>query len=409
VLNGSLKMSVGKRMFQGKRYVTNGRRQPIRRPHYPRFRSVLPGWIPNLITSRNVRNPLSTSLALVLLLASCSGPGYYLQAISGQWKLMHARQDVQSLLDNPGTNPELVQTLQTAEQIMAFASDELGLTTKDSYTSYVEIDGNALVWNVVTTEEFSLEAKKWCFLVAGCVPYRGFFNQNKAEKSAIRLRNKGMDVIVAPAAAYSTLGWFSDPLLSTMFSGSDTRLAAYLFHELAHQRLYLKDDGQFNEGYASFVEQSGLQAWLISKQQQQELLNWQQAKNARKDFSLLVAGLRDELIDVYQSGQSDADKRQLKIAAFDRFSQSYEQLSKNSWQGRRYYASWFEEPLNNARLALFSTYAGSDCAFQSLLDQASGDIQEFHRLAEQKSRAPKDERQQWLKQPCASIQPETGG
>jgi len=347
-------------------------------------------------------------ISLSFFLTACSGPAYYLQAIGGQWKLMHARQDIQLLLDNPDTRSDLKENLQTAEQIMAFAADELGLTAGDSYTSYVDLDADALVWNVVATKEFSLQAKRWCFLVAGCVPYRGFFKQNKAEESAMNLDKKGMDVIVAPAAAYSTLGWFSDPLLSTMFSGSDTRLAAYLFHELAHQRLYLKDDGQFNEGYASFVEQSGLQAWLISKQQQQELLNWQQAKNASKDFSLLVAGLRSELIGVYQSDQSDADKRQLKVAAFDGFSQTYEQLSKNSWQGRRYYASWFEEPLNNARLALFSTYAGGDCAFQSLLDQASGDIKEFHRLAEQKSRAPKDERQQWLKRPCASIQPETG-
>jgi predicted aminopeptidase len=347
-------------------------------------------------------------ISLGFFLAACSGPAYYLQAIGGQWKLMHARQDIQLLLDNPDTRSDLKENLQSAEQIMAFAADELGLTAGDSYTSYVDLDTGALVWNVVATKEFSLQAKKWCFLVAGCVPYRGFFKQDKAEKSAMNQRKKGMDVIVAPAAAYSTLGWFSDPLLSTMFSGSDTRLAAYLFHELAHQRLYLKDDGQFNEGYASFVEHSGLQAWLIAKRQQQELLNWRQGKNARRDFSVLVAGLRSELIDVYQSDQSDVDKRQLKVAAYEGFTRAYEQLSKNSWQGRRYYASWFEEPLNNARLALFSTYAGSDCAFQSLLDQASGDIQEFHRLAEQKSRAPKDERQQWLKLPCTSIQPGTG-
>ena len=214
-----------------------------------------------------------------------------------------------------------------------------------------------------------------------------------------------MDVLVAPAAAYSTLGWFSDPLLSTMFSGSDTRLAAYLLHELAHQRLYIKDDGQFNESYASFVEEIGLQAWLLFNQRQDELEKLRQGRIARKQFSLLVIELRDVLEDVYQSDQPDALKRQLKTAAFDGFSLSYEQLSANTWHGKRYYANWFEVPLNNARLALFSTYEGSQCAFQGLLDQARGNLMEFHQLAEQKSRADKEERQQWLNQPCANIVP----
>ncbi|NOR20117.1 MAG: aminopeptidase [Xanthomonadales bacterium] len=340
-------------------------------------------------------------LGISFFLTACSGPGYYQQAIAGQWHLMHARQDVQSLLDHPDTRPELVDQLQTAGQIMAFATVELGLEAGDSYTSYVELERDALVWNVVATGEFSLQTKNWCFLVAGCVPYRGFFKQSKAEKSAMNLRNKGMDVMVAPAAAYSTLGWFSDPLLSTMFSGSDTRLAAYLFHELAHQRLYLKNDGQFNEGYASFVEEIGLKAWLVSSQKQDELSSWQQGQIARRDFSMLVTDLRDTLDDLYQSNQPDITKRQLKADAFDAFSREYEELSQNTWHGKRYYGGWFEEPLNNARLALFNTYEGSQCAFQSLLDQAGGDLREFHRLAKHQSKAASEERQQWLNQPCS--------
>ncbi len=346
--------------------------------------------------------PLSI-LGLSLFLTACSGPAYYLQAIKGQWKLIHARQDVQMLLDSGGSATALVEDLQTANKILVFAKDELGLSADKSYTSYVELDADALVWNVVATKEFSLEAKKWCFMVAGCVPYRGFFEQSKAEKSAMRLRNKSMDVLVAPAAAYSTLGWFQDPLLSSMFSGSDTRLAAYLFHELAHQRLYMKDDGQFNEGYASFVEETGLRAWLILNQEQDELKNWQKGQIARTEFSMLVTDLQEELGKLYRSDQSEAIKRLAKAAAFKAFSLSYEQLRETNWHGTGYYASWFEEPLNNARLALFSTYEGSHCAFQSLLDQAQGDLQVFHQLAVQKSRTEKDERQRWLNQPCSSI------
>ena len=346
--------------------------------------------------------PLSI-LGLSLFLVACSGPAYYLQAIKGQWKLIHARQDVQMLLDSADSTAALVEDLQTANKILVFAENELGLSADKSYTSYVELDADALVWNVVATKEFSLEAKKWCFMVAGCVPYRGFFEQSKAEKSAMRLRNKSMDVLVAPAAAYSTLGWFQDPLLSSMFSGSDTRLAAYLFHELAHQRLYMKDDGQFNEGYASFVEETGLKAWLVLNQKQDELKNWQKGQMARTEFSLLVAEVQGALGNLYRSDQSDAIKRQVKAATFKAFSLSYEQLRETNWHGRGYYASWFEEPVNNARLALFSTYEGSHCAFQGLLDQAQGDLQVFHQLAVQKSRTEKDERQRWLNQPCSSI------
>ena len=347
-------------------------------------------------------------LGLVFVLTACSGPGYYLQAVSGQWELMHSRQSVQTLLDHPDTETALIKDLQTANQILEFADDSLGLPSGGSYTSYVQLEANALVWNVVATEEFSLQAKTWCFLVAGCVPYRGFFKQDKAEYSSSKLRNKGMDVVVAPAGAYSTLGWFDDPLLSSMFAGSDVRLAAYLFHELAHQRIYLKDDSQFNEGYASFVEEIGLKTWLISRQKQNEIEKWQQQQDASNDFSELVSTLQNNLEELYKSDQSQANKRQLKADAFESFRHAYDQLSQDKWQGKRYYANWFNQPLNNAKIALFSTYEGSFCAFQNLLDQSEGDIEVFHHLAEQQSKSPSALRQQWLKQSCSAKTPRDG-
>ena len=340
-------------------------------------------------------------IVLITFLAACSGPGYYLQAISGQWRLMHSRQDIQSLLDNPATSSELAANLVAAEQIKAFAKSNLDLPSNGSYSSYVEVDGEALVWNVVATEEFSLEAKEWCFPVAGCVPYRGFFKQQKAKNSAAQLRKKGMDVFVSPAAAYSSLGWFNDPLLSTMISGSDIRLAAYLFHELAHQRLYIKGDGLFNEGYASFVEETGIKLWLESNQRQDELIQRQRLKNASKDFQKLIGEVRYDLADIYHTDKPETIKRQQKAEVFWSFSDSYEQLIAEKWNGKRYYASWFEGPVNNARLALYNTYEGSHCAFQQLFDQASGDLPEFHRLAEQKSRLQPEDRALWLKRTCA--------
>jgi predicted aminopeptidase len=214
-----------------------------------------------------------------------------------------------------------------------------------------------------------------------------------------------MDVYISPAAAFSSLGWFNDPLLSTMFSGSEIRLAAFLFHELAHQRLYLKDDGLFNEGYASFVEETGVRAWLTSSQRQNDLLHWQQLQDANRDFTELIGKVRTELSDVYQSNETVVRKRQLKADIFRSLSNSYKRLSEEKWHGKRYYSTWFEPPLNNAKLALYNTYESSHCAFKGLLDTAGGNLREFHRLAEQKSRLQKDDREKWLKQKCLNIAP----
>ena len=339
-------------------------------------------------------------LLLVLCLGACSAPSYYLQAMSGQHKLMRSRQDIQTLINDPDTPAELAGQLKTAEQIKTFAQSALGLSNDGSYSSYVEVEGEALVWNVIATEEFSLQPKKWCFPVAGCVPYRGYFKQQKAQASADRLSAKGMDVIVSPVAAYSSLGWFDDPLLSTMFSGSETRLAAYLFHELAHQRLYVKNDGLFNEGYASFVEEMGLRTWLEYKHQPQDLQNWLKLQQVSKDFTRLVGDTRVQLVKLYASGQTEAMMRKNKAEIFSLFEAGYQHLCDEKWQGKRYYANWFKEPLNNARLALYNTYEGSHCAFRRLWDQGGGDWQKFHQLAEKKSKLPKQERNKWLKQTC---------
>jgi len=342
-------------------------------------------------------------LLLVLCLGACSAPSYYLQAMSGQKKLLRSRQDIQTLLNDPETPPELAGHLRNAEQIKVFAQSQLGLNNDGSYSSYVEVEGEALVWNVIATREFSLQPKKWCFPIAGCVPYRGFFKQQKALASAERLSHKGMDVIVSPAAAYSSLGWFDDPLLSTMFSGSETRLAAYLFHELAHQRLYIKNDGLFNEGYASFVEETGVRAWLAFKQQPDELQDWLKLQQVSKDFSSLVGKTRTQLGGLYLSGLSEFIMRKKKAEIFSEFESDYHRLSDEKWQGKRYYSNWFKEALNNARLALYNTYEGSHCAFQRLWHQAGGNWRTFHQLAEQKSRLRKEERQVWLKQTCTEI------
>jgi len=346
---------------------------------------------------------LPVLLIATWLLAACAGPAYYLQAVSGQWKMMRAREDVQALLDDPATGSQLAGNLESAISIKAFARDTLALPDNGSYSSYVEIEGQALLWNVIATEEFSLQPRQWCFVVAGCVPYRGYFKQQKAQDFARRLEGKGMDVLVAPATAYSSLGWFRDPLLSTMFSGSDIRLAGHLFHEMAHQRLYIKGDGVFNEGYASFVEEAGIKAWLESSHRGEDLASWRRLENAGEDFKALVKQARAELSGLYRSSQPDPLKREAKAEIFQSLHDSWQQLIIERWEGKQYYAGWFEKPLNNARLALFNTYSGSHCAFSLLWDESGADWQRFHLLAEQKSRLGSEQRREWLTQSCSAI------
>jgi predicted aminopeptidase len=354
------------------------------------------------------------ALAGLLLIAwiiaghtGCAGPGYYAQAVSGQLRLMHARQDIDKLLNDPGTDPALAGQLSSAGEILRFARESMNMPAGDSYTSYVRVEGDAMVWNVIATEEFSLEARTWCFPVAGCVPYRGYFKHEKAQDFASRLKKKGMDVHVSPAAAYSTLGWFSDPLPSTMTSGSDVRLAAYLFHELAHQRLWVKGDGRFNEAYASFIEEVALRQWLKSQDRDEELAQWASRRNAAADFRDLVGEVRMKLSQLYQSAAPDHEKRTRKAGIFETIPVTLEQLRTDRWEGRKYYASWSKGPYNNARIAIFSTYEGAHCAFAGLWEEAGGDVRIFHRLAEKRATLESTQRQAWLNRACQNIAPST--
>jgi len=345
---------------------------------------------------------LLTLLTLVTLLTACAGPGYYLQAVSGQWKLLRARRDVDTLLADSSTPPALVQQLTTAEQILTFAKTELDLPSGKSYSTYVDIGRDTLVWNVIATEEFSLKPQQWCFPIAGCVPYRGYFKEQKARRFARKLRHKGKDVVVSPSPAYSTLGWFKDPLLNTMLNGPDVQLADYLFHELAHQRLYVKGDGRFNESYASFVARAGVSAWLKSLQRLDDVRQWQHRPRAAKALNSLLSTVRAQLQAVYRSDATVSVKRQKKSAIFLSLARAGKQSGNAQGGGRNYFSSWFEPPLNNAKLALFNTYEGQQCVFEQLFRQVGENMREFHRRAEQLAKQGKSAREKWLNQICTS-------
>jgi len=342
-------------------------------------------------------------LLVALLLAACAGPGYYAQAIGGHIELMRQRQPVAETLRDDGTAVEVRRELQLSLEIREFAVSRLGLPDNGSYSRYVETGRDAVAWNVVAAPELSLEPRRWCFLFAGCVPYRGYFERESAERFADRLAADGLDVTVFPAQAYSTLGWFEDPLLDTMLHRGDAYLAGIMFHELAHQRLYVKGDTAFNESYASFVEETGVDLWLHSTGRANRLPAWQRQRAAARQFDARVLQTRQALAAVYTSDRPAPDKRRSKQAILDELREDYGALVAGPWNGNDYFAGWFGGSLNNARLALFASYREGVCAFAGLYAEAGEDMARFHKLAAEQARLPASARKAWLRQRCPTV------
>jgi len=338
--------------------------------------------------------------AVVLQISGCSSMSYYSQAISGHLSLMHQRQDVEALLDNPQTDSTVAAQLRLSQEILDFAETQLLLDADGSYRQVVLTGQEAVSWNVVAAAEFSVDAKLWCFPIAGCVPYRGYFKQQRANEFAGQLQADGYDVYLSPVAAYSTLGWFDDPLLDTMLDYSSSQLAAVLIHELAHQKLYLAGDANFNESFAQFVESVGVKQWLQQTRQQEELQDWLVRRQAEPQFTALLAETRARLRSLYESEMDVAMLREQKQIVFAELQQNYSRMVEQQWQGQNYFAGWMQGELNNARLALAESYAGGGCAFAALYQQANEQVAEFYALAEQQSRLSPEQRQAWLQTPC---------
>jgi predicted aminopeptidase len=316
-----------------------------------------------------------------LSLAGCGTLGYYSQAVSGHLGLISARVPIEDVIAHPATTETVRDRLRVALQAREYAVTELGLPDNDSYTRYVQLDRSAVVFNVFATPEFSLKPHTWCFPVAGCVVYRGYFNRKSAERTAARYAKQGDDAWVGGSSAYSTLGRFSDPLLSTMLYREDARLGGLLFHEMAHQRVYVKDDSAFNEAFATAVEEEGVRRWLTQQGRHEELAAWQSANTRAAAFDLLIARTRGRLQELYSSGRPEAEMRLAKAATFRLLEEEYTAL-KVSWDGWSGYDSWFESPVNNARLIPSATYRTLVPAFRMLLHEADGDLERFYKACE---------------------------
>lgn len=347
-----------------------------------------------------VRGTSIPTLAIVVIALSqtgCSTLGYYWQSVSGHLQLMWDSQPIGTLIDDPNTPSDLKRKLETMRRVREFASRELKLPDNGSYYSYVDVGRKHVVWSVVATEEFSLQPRTWCFPVAGCVSYRGYFSAESARAYGAGLRAMGLDVYIAGVKAYSTLGWFADPIPNTILDQPDYRAAAFLFHELAHQRLYVPDDSAFNEAFAVAVEQEGMQRWLRAEGAPELFDAYARAEAHQRAFLELVLGAREKLVELYGLQLDQGEKRRRKAAVFQELRQSYA-TSKQGWPDYDgAYDRWFATELNNAKLALVATYHGLVPAFQRLLAAHDYDLPAFYRACEQLGRLAASERQRALR------------
>jgi predicted aminopeptidase len=317
------------------------------------------------------------AMIVVSGVTGCTSISYYAQSLKGHVEIMAARQDVEELIDDPSTPEALRTRMASASAIRQFATDELALPDNNSYRSYVDVGRDAVTWAIFAAPEFSLTPRIWCFPVFGCVPYRGYFSKRTAIETAFELQRQGLDVYVTGITAYSTLGWSSDPLLSTMLSQDETYLAGLVFHELAHQRVYVNDDSAFNEAFAVAVETTGVRKWLRAAGDTAELRRYEADRKRKTEFLALLSRARDELTHVYGNAGTSDQKRAAKTAAIERLRMRYREMRNRRWGGYRGYDAWFDAPINNAKLAATSVYGDRVPAFLRLFGLCSGDYPRF--------------------------------
>jgi predicted aminopeptidase len=328
-----------------------------------------------------------------IILAGC-GAGdtldFYWQGAQGQMDILARARPIPEVIDEGG-DAALAARLVRVREIRGFASHALGLPDNASYTRYADLGRQYVVWNVFATPGLSLRPRQWCFPVAGCVNYRGYFREADAQAEAARLRDAGDDVHVSGVPAYSTLGWFDDPVLSSFVRWPETELARLIFHELAHQLLYVKDDSAFNESFATAVEEVGVARWLA--RQGDPALDAQagRSQRLRRAFRDLVTDARAQLAVVYESEASDAEKRAAKIATFAAMRSAYEQ-AKAGDPGLAGYERWFAQQPNNASLAAISLYTDRVPGFRALLAEAGGDLPRFYERVRSLTALPREKR-----------------
>lgn len=334
-------------------------------------------------------------LLAVLLLGgatlSCSSVSYYSQAVSGHLDVMERRRPVEAVISDPQTDDALKRRLSLVSQMRDYASRDLGLPENGSYRSYADVERPYLVWNVFAAPELSLEPVEWCYLLVGCLSYRGYFDRQQANEQAATLVAEGYEVWMGGVAAYSTLGWFDDPLLNTFLSWSEGRLAELIFHELAHQKIFVSGDSTFNESFASAVGHLGAEAWLRDTASSEAQRIYRAQRDRRRAFKQLAQPFRTRLETLYAGPAGEPEKREFKKATLAAFSAEYA-VWKMGWEGYTGYDGVVATGPSNAWFAALSTYTEYLPAFVALYHLEGEDFERFYAAVEALAQRSEDER-----------------
>jgi len=335
-------------------------------------------------------------LAPAALLASCSNLGYYAQAVGGHLSVMNAARPIPEVLGDPAADAALRQRLDDVRVARDFASRELGLPDNDSYRSYADLGRPFVVWNVFAAPALSVQPEHWCMPFVGCVSYRGYYAREDAERHASELQARGFDTYVGGVPAYSTLGYFKDPVLNTFLSHGETETARTIFHELAHQVVFVSDDTVFNESFATAVESEGLRRWFAWRANPAQYDAFRDQQRRKTQFGELVNRYRRKLGEQFARLTGGDEALQAKTRTYDELRQDYAAL-KASWGGYAGYDRWFAEGLNNAKIASLGIYTQLTPAFEALLEQEGRDLPRFYRRVAELADLPRNERLAALK------------
>jgi len=328
---------------------------------------------------------------LATSLGGCTTLRYYSQAVRGQLDLIRRATPIEEELRSDAVPAAIKDKLRAVLRMREFASRELALPDNGSYRSYADLGRHYVLWNVFAAPEFSIEPITSCFPVAGCVSYRGYFGEADAAAEGAAQRAHGYDVYIGGVPAYSTLGWFNDPVLNTFIHYPEAELARLIFHELAHQLLYVQNDSRFNESFATAVEQAGVARWLAQSENEGQRAAYERLQGMKRGFLALLVKYQAVLKQYYLQDLPPEQKRLGKAQRFAEMEQEYRQL-KASWGGFAGYDRWFAGKPNNATLASVALYTELMPAFTALLAREGGDLPRFYAAVKELARLPKDER-----------------
>lgn len=328
------------------------------------------------------------------LLGACSTGAYLWQATTGHLQVLAASQNIDVVLALPNTDEKLRTQLEHVQRIRSYSINALALPDNKSYTAYAELNRPYVVWNVIAAPVDSLDLKTWCFPFTGCISYKGFYREAEAVALGNELRIEGLDVAVMGVPAYSTLGFTPDPVLSTFINYPVGELARLIFHELAHQVIYIADDTMFNESFATAVEELGVQAWLAQKGNEEFKTQYETFDQRRVAFREMLAKAQEDLKALYASrGDSPNDDVLLaKNQRFEALRLEYE-LLKESWGGWSGYDRFMAEDLNNAKLGVSGLYTFYVPAFKALFERCNSNYPVFYEAVEWLGEQPAQQRE----------------